>query len=221
MLADVSVSRYRTFEDVEAYLRGSSVAVGEMMIDVMAPDLPEWAHENAAALAEAFQLTNFIRDVREDVRDRDRIYLPLETLERCGADAADVEAERFGPALEDAIECELLRAERRYRTGVRGIAALPADVQFAVLLSAVLYAEHHRLIRDRGFDVVTGRPTLTWRDRLLAAARTAYHWRRTRDPVATFERASAIPTREDDTDPRAADRNLVGRLREGVAGWVP
>jgi phytoene synthase len=217
MRSDITVDRYETYEDLETYLRGSSVAVAAMLVDVMAPDLPDDAWPHAKALAEAFQLTNFVRDVREDVDDRDRIYLPLETLDAYDVDERDITNKRFTPGVAAAILHELERAEERYRTGVRGIEYLPEDVQFAVLLSAVLYAEHHRVIRERGYDVLTSRPTLSWVDRVRAAARTAFHWRITRDPVVTFDRASAVPTTDDSEPPVNATRNAFEPIKKTIA----
>ncbi|ALG81153.1 phytoene/squalene synthase family protein [Halanaeroarchaeum sulfurireducens] len=223
MLSDVSVRRYETYADLESYLRGSSVAVARMLVDVMAPDLPESAQSHARALAEAFQLTNFVRDVREDVDDYDRIYLPLATLEKYGVGERDIRAKEFTPGVAAAVLHELERAEERYRTGVEGIEYLPEDVQFAVLLSAILYAEHHRLIRRRGYDVLTNPPELSWLDRARAVARTTLHWKMTNDPVVTFERASAVPVESTpDSRPSASGGRFgpaVHTVADGLMRW--
>ncbi len=207
MVTDIDTDRYETYEDVEAYMRGSAAAVGNMMSAVMGVD-DEQVRPHAMALGEAFQLTNFIRDVREDIHDLDRVYLPLETLRRHDVSVDDIRNERVTPALREAVAAELRRAEERYRTGVRGIEYLPEDCQFGVVLAAVLYAEHHRLIRNREFDVLSARPTLSRPRKLWTVARTWWHWRRTRDPVAVFQRVSAVPT-EDST---AEDTVEKGRL---------
>ncbi|MFW5938074.1 MAG: phytoene/squalene synthase family protein [Halanaeroarchaeum sp.] len=220
MLSDVTVSRYETYEELETYLRGSSVAVAEMLVDVMAPDLPASARPHAKALAEAFQLTNFIRDVSEDVDDYDRIYLPLETLEEYDVTEQDIREKRFSPGVAAAVLHELERAEERYRRGVQGIEYLPEDVQFAVLLSAVLYAEHHRLIRRCGYDVLSNRPELSWVDRLRAVARTAFHWRLTRDPVVTFDRASAVPTVDGPEDEARSTKSAFEPFRKTIAEGI-
>jgi len=192
MRADIDTDRYETYGDLKAYMRGSAAAVGNMMSAVMGVD-DERVRPHAMALGEAFQLTNFVRDVREDIRDLDRVYLPLETLERYGVTVADLRAEHCRPGVRQAIEFELDRAEERYRTGVRGIEHLPDDCQFGVLLAAVLYAEHHRLIRRQDYDVLSTRPALSRRHKFRAIARTWWHWRQTRDPVAVFRRVSAVP----------------------------
>ena len=213
MAMDIDTDRYETYGDVETYMRGSAAAVGNMMSAVMGVDNPA-VRPHAMALGEAFQLTNFIRDVREDIRDLDRVYLPLETLREHDVSVAELRAGDATPGIREAVATELRRAENRYRFGVEGIQHLPRDCQFGVLLAAVLYAEHHRLIRRREFDVVSGRPTLSRPRKLWTMARTWWHWRRTRDPVAVFRRVSAVPT--DDHAPESEERVGKGRTR-----WLP
>ncbi len=193
MLMDVETNCYDSHEELSAYLRGSSVAVGNMMLAVMDPDAVDQARPHAAALAEAFQLTNFIRDVREDVTKYDRIYLPRSALEAHGATTEAIESLRFTDDVKATIRTELRRTEHRYVDGVQGIRFLPGDCQFAVLLAAVMYADQHRLIRDQGYDTLSKRPTLsTWR-RVSLAARTWFHWQISGDPLAVFDRLVDVP----------------------------
>lgn len=192
MQADIDGEPYGTYEDLERYLRGSAVAVAYMMLAVMDPPLAERARPHARALGEAFQLTNFLRDVREDSRSYDRIYIPRETLHAHGIDISTIEEERYSVAFKRAIEVELARTEQRYRKGVAGIEYLPADCQFPVLLAAVMYAEHHRKIRAIACNVLEQRPTLGYRDYVRLVPLTWIAWRRHRDPEAVFYRVSAV-----------------------------
>jgi len=193
MQSDVDVDRYETYEDLETYMRGSASAVGVMMTDIMQPDDYDRALSHAVALGKAFQLSNFLRDVREDVVQRDRIYLPLETLQAHDVDEAQVENLEFSESFAAAMQAELRRTERLYREGVAGIKFLPEDCQFAVLLASVLYAEHHRLIRKRGYDVLRNEPELGLARSLYLAAKTRWHWMWNSDPEAVFCRVSAVP----------------------------
>ncbi|MFB6136544.1 MAG: phytoene/squalene synthase family protein [Halobacteriaceae archaeon] len=193
MARDVEATRYETFADLEEYLRGSAVAVANVMLAVMDPEDPEAARPHAAALAEALQLTNFLRDVREDVTEYGRVYLPLETLAAHGVTEAQVERLDYSEGFAAAVESELRRAEERYWTGVAGVEYLPPDCRLPVLLAAVLYADYHRLVRARDHDVLTRPPTLTRTRRLSLLARTLWHWRRTRDAVATFRAVTDVP----------------------------
>ena len=193
MIADIDTDRYETYEDLVGYMRGSAAAVGHMMCTLMDPDDPEAARPHAGALGEAFQLTNFIRDVREDIRDLDRVYLPIETLQANDVTVEQLRRGEVTPGLRRAVRTELLRAEQRYREGVAGIEYLPEDCQFPVLLASTLYAEHHRLVRAQDYDVLTSRPSLSTARKLWVVAKTWWNWRRFEDPVTVFRRVSPIP----------------------------
>ena len=186
MISDIDTDRYETYADLDAYMDGSASAVGRMMTAVMDPDNPEQALPHATALGEAFQLTNFIRDVREDIVERDRIYLPQTTLERHGVTDDQLLAFEMDASVRAAIQDELARAERLYAEGVAGIKYLPEDCQLAVLLAAVLYADHHRLIRNRDCDVLSETPQLTTARKLALLARTRWQWVWNKDPEAVF-----------------------------------
>lgn len=197
MIADIDTNRYETYEGLEGYMRGSAAAVGNMMTAVMDTERREKAQPHAMALGNAFQLTNFIRDVREDIEELDRVYLPLETLQRHDVTVEQLRHGQYSPGFRRAVQFELRRTEQLYRKGVRGVEYLPDDCQFAVLLSAVLYAEHHRLIRNQNFDVLSNRPSLSRSRKLWTVARTWWNWRRFEDPVTVFRRVSAVPTHEE------------------------
>jgi phytoene synthase len=204
MLTDIEKTRYADYGELESYMRGSAAAVGEMMTTVMSPT-PEddaRARPHARALGEAFQLTNFVRDVREDIRDRGRVYLPQTTLDRHGVTDEQIARAEFDENARAAVQAEMRRAEGLYREGVAGIKFLPRDCQFAVLLAAVLYADHHRAIRRHDYDVFSATPQLSTRRKLSLVARTRAYWAFSKDPEAVFGRVSAIPM----TDDRPAGR---------------
>ncbi|ELZ46891.1 Squalene/phytoene synthase [Halorubrum californiense DSM 19288] len=188
MASDIDTDRYETYTDLEAYMDGSAAAVGRMMTAIM--DLDEEtearALPHATKLGEAFQMTNFLRDVREDVVERDRIYLPLETLRRHGVSEGQILDLEFDDSVAAAIREEMARTERLYEEGVAGIKYLPDDCQLAVLLAAVLYVDHHRLIRNRGYDTVSTTPELSLTRKLSLLVRTRWKWQWNRDPEAVF-----------------------------------
>ena len=202
MVQDIETARYETDADLEAYMRGSAVAVANMMMAAMGMDDDEQAEArpHAAALAEAFQLTNFLRDVREDIHDYGRVYIPQETLRQYDVTEADLAEGRVTDGFVAAMSRELRRTESLYREGVAGIRMLPEDCQFGVLLAAVFYAEHHRLIRDRDHDVLSETPQLSRLRRGYLLVRTYLHWRRHRDPEAAFYAVSAV-SRAGEDDP--------------------
>ncbi|MEF8773118.1 MAG: phytoene/squalene synthase family protein [Halobacteriales archaeon] len=224
MLMDVDTDRCETHEELSTYLRGSAAAVGYMMLELMDPTAKETARPHAGALGKAFQLTNFLRDVREDVVELDRIYLPEELLAAHGASHEQVANLEYTPEFAAAVREHLRRTERRYHEGVDGIRYLPDDCQFAVLAAAVMYADQHRLIRERDCDVLSARPTLTLRRRLSLVVRAWLHWQRTDDPLAVFYPVTDLEPPEDAQIDEPADagrlRSAVGAVRSAAAGLL-
>jgi phytoene synthase len=196
MLTDIEKSRYATYDELEEYMDGSAAAVGRMMTAVMETDEEEKALPHATALGEAFQMSNFLRDVREDIVERDRIYLPQTTLAEHGVSEAQLQRFETDDSFRAAMEAELHRTESLYKNGVAGIKYLPQDCQFAVLLAAVLYADHHRLIRRRNYDVLSTTPSLSTTRKIALFAKTRWHWQWNRDPEAVFRKVSTVSYRE-------------------------
>ncbi|MCW2622144.1 MAG: crtI, partial [Frankiales bacterium] len=84
MRMDLTVTGYQTWDDLLGYMHGSASVIGLQMLPVLEPVVPrEIAAPYAVDLAIAFQLTNFLRDVGEDLQ-RGRVYLPAEDLARFG-----------------------------------------------------------------------------------------------------------------------------------------
>ena len=192
MLMDVEKRRYHTHDELSTYLRGSAAAVGHMMLEVMDPQRKEAARPHAAALGEAFQLTNFLRDVHEDVRDYDRIYLPERVLVEHGSSHDDVASLTPTDGFRAAVRDELARTEQLYHYGVEGVRYLPEGCQLPVLTAAVMYADQHRLVRQLDCDVLSTRPTLTMRRRLSLVARTWLRWQFGADPRSVFYRVTGL-----------------------------
>lgn len=192
MQTDINTSRYETFEELRSYMRGSAAAVGVMMTAIMEPENREQALPHARKLGEAFQMSNFLRDVREDIVDRDRIYLPLETLTRHGVTTDQIESLTFTPEFAAAIRDELRRTEQLYKEGIAGIKHLPEDSQFPVLLASVMYADYHRQIRAVNCDVLNNEPSLSSLRKGSLFARTRYRWQFTNDPETVFRTVSDV-----------------------------
>ncbi|MDZ7689329.1 MAG: phytoene/squalene synthase family protein [Halobacteriales archaeon] len=209
MKTDITKSRYEDFEELRGYMRGSAAAVGNMMTCIMGVEDYKTAKPHAEKLGEAFQMTNFVRDVREDAEKRNRVYLPLETLRKHGVTEEDVLNLEDSEGLRDAVREEIHRTEELYREGVEGIRLLPADCRFPVLLAAVMYVEHHRLIRARDYDVISSEPSLGTLRKLSLYVRTRLAWARKKDAVDVFEKVSAVKDSSSET-------SRVGRIKRAV-----
>ncbi|MFM7060415.1 MAG: phytoene/squalene synthase family protein, partial [Actinomycetes bacterium] len=85
MTMDLTVGTYETFDDLMEYMDGSAAVIGEMMLPILEPTDMKRAFQPARDLGDAFQLTNFLRDVNEDL-DRGRVYIPQADLREFGVD---------------------------------------------------------------------------------------------------------------------------------------
>jgi phytoene synthase len=154
MEMDLGRVRYATFAELLVYCHHVAGTVGLMMAQVMGvTDAAALARANDLGIA--MQLTNICRDVAEDL-GRDRVYLPLEEL-RDGVPAA--------------VAALLRRADTYYRSGDRGLAALPASCAAAIRAARLIYADIGRVIAARGFDVWAGRAAVSRGRKLWLALR--------------------------------------------------
>ena len=166
MAQDLTTTRYRTWEDLLAYMEGSAAVIGEMMLPILQPS-SQAARGPARALGQAFQLTNFLRDVAEDL-DRGRVYLPEEDLDRFGADP---ERRCADEAWQELMRFEIARNRDLYDEADRGLVMLPDASRRCVGTARRLYAGILDRIEGSGYDVFASRAVVpTWRKAALAGA---------------------------------------------------
>lgn len=167
MASDFTRSTWDTWEDLrDGYMEGSAAVIGEMMLPVLEPLTPE-AMGPARALGQAFQLTNFLRDVDEDL-DRGRVYLPQEDLARHGADPR---LRRVTPEWRSMMAEQVARNRELYAEGVRGLDLLPPASRRCVGTALVLYSRILDRIEAADYDVFSGRIRVPTREKLWVAAR--------------------------------------------------
>lgn len=165
MEMDLSITGYRTWDDLNRYMDGSAAVIGELMLPILEP-VSSAALAPARDLGVAFQLTNFLRDVAEDL-DRGRVYLPHEDLERFGADPARRIVDEPWRRL---MRFEIDRCRALYRSADAGIALLPPASQRCVLAARVLYSEILDEIEAADYDVFTRRIRVPRRRKAVVAA---------------------------------------------------
>lgn len=164
MSMDLDTERYETWGDLCSYMEGSAAVIGEMMLPVLQPT-SDAAREPARALGFAFQLTNFLRDVDEDL-ERGRIYLPQDDLRRFGADPARREVD---DAWRSMMAFQVARNRELYRTAWTGLQYLPGPSRRCVGTAHRLYSQILDLIERNDYDVFDGRLRLpTWRKAMTA-----------------------------------------------------
>ncbi|MEV0974540.1 presqualene diphosphate synthase HpnD [Microtetraspora glauca] len=145
--ADVRGTTYARFDELLSYCRCVAGSIGRLSLGVFGTDDPEGATPLADALGVALQITNILRDVRED-RLAGRIYLPIEDLERFGCTLSLDGAGRFTDPphrLATLIRYEAVRAREWFADGMRLLPAL--DTRSAACTAAM--AGIYRCLLDR------------------------------------------------------------------------
>ncbi|MBY8872063.1 phytoene/squalene synthase family protein [Micromonospora sp. PLK6-60] len=174
MAMDLTVTSYRTYDDLLDYMEGSAAVIGTMMLPILGSSDPAAAREPARQLGFAFQLTNFIRDVAEDL-DRGRTYLPDEDLAKFGVTREDLlaarDAGRTTPAIRELIEYEVTRAQAHYLAAAPGIPLLSPASQACMRTAYALYGGILDEVAGQDYDVFARRALVPRRKRLAVAAR--------------------------------------------------
>jgi len=169
MTMDLTVSSYDTFDDLLDYMDGSAAVIGELMLPILEPTSGA-ALRHARDLGLAFQLTNFLRDVSEDL-DRGRLYLPQEDLRRFNADPW---ARRVTPEWRDLMTFEIGRTREYYGSADLGVAMLPVSSARCVKTARRLYSEILDRIEAADGDVFTSRVRVPTTRKALVVGRSVF-----------------------------------------------
>lgn len=175
MRMDLTRTRYASFEALQTYTWGSASVVGVMMCYILGATQPE-ALQRAATMGLAMQMTNFLRDVGEDWQ-RGRVYLPQDELQRFGVSEAQIAQGIVDDRWRALMRFQIDRCRALYADAEPGIALLPREAQYPVLLGGRLYARILHAIERNDYDVFRQRARTTRAEKLALAATTYYEWR--------------------------------------------
>ncbi len=157
MRQDLTVTEYPTYADLQRYMWGSAAVIGLQMVHILGttPRHTE-AEPYAVALGQAFQLTNFLRDIGEDL-DRGRVYLPVEDLAAHGYSVARLAERRVDGAFRRLMVDEIHRARELYAEAAPGIDLLVPASRDCVRTALRLYAGILDEIERADYDVFSRR----------------------------------------------------------------
>ena len=179
-LADVNQATYQTFDDLLWYCRCVAGSIGRLSLGVYGPALgqpgqPERQAKLADDLGVALQLTNILRDVREDFASN-RVYLPAEDLDKFGIEFAPFgQPEPFpDPAMQarfaSLVEFEANRAREWYASGLRLLATIDRRSAACTGAMAGIYRRLLERIARNPHAVLEGRMSLPGSEKALVAA---------------------------------------------------
>ncbi|MCW2495995.1 phytoene/squalene synthase family protein [Jatrophihabitans sp.] len=181
MRMDLTVTGYRDYEALTRYMWGSAAVIGLQMLPILGrvDDSVRWDQLEgyAADLGIAFQLTNFLRDVGDDLR-RGRVYLPETSLEQFGVDRQRLARGRVDEPIRNLLAFEIERARALYRSAEPGIALVDPTSQDCLRTAFTLYGEILDEIERNDYDVFSGRVSVGLGRRLqLGAGGATRAWR--------------------------------------------
>ncbi len=99
---DATKLRYKDWDDLMEYCRYSASPVGRQLLDLHGEDRATWPASDA--LCSSLQVLNHLQDCAEDYHALDRVYLPREDMERCGATLKDLDASHLTPGMRKLID---------------------------------------------------------------------------------------------------------------------
>jgi phytoene synthase len=160
MRMDLTVTSYATYADLDRYMWGSAAVIGLQMLPILgrASEDTRWDVLEAYAidLGTAFQLTNFLRDIAEDLR-RGRVYLPQESLDRFGVDRDRLARGRVDESIRNLLAWEIERTRALYVKAAPGIALVHPTSRDCLRTASTLYSQILDEIEQADYDVFSGR----------------------------------------------------------------
>lgn len=166
VVQDTHIKRYKTFDDLYVYCYRVASTVGLMASEIFGYT-DEKTLEYAEALGIAMQLTNILRDVKEDAA-MDRIYLPREDLQKFNVSEEQIFANEFNENFVELMKFQISRAKDYYATAEKGIGLLEKDTRFTVLLAARIYKQILEKIEEQNYNIFLKRAHTTLTQKIFS-----------------------------------------------------
>ena len=157
---DLEKQRYRNFDELYSYCYRVAGVVGLIMLRVFGYQQPE-AERHAVELGVAMQLTNIVRDIKEDYR-RGRIYVPQDEMEQCMVSEDHIAGEKVDGAFKTLLSMQISRARHYYDSAAKGVALIDnLRCRLVVVLMKELYAGILTAVEKNNYDVFSRRAHLS------------------------------------------------------------
>ncbi len=156
---------YENYDELEEYMYGSAAVIGLMVTRIVGFHTPD-AFPYAEKLGYAFQLTNFLRDIKEDSQELGRIYMPKNELADSDLTLNDISSQVYDDRFVGFMKSQIARNRKIYRDALPGIGMLKWRGRFAVRISYVLYKAILTEIEKANYNVYLGRVRTSFRQKL-------------------------------------------------------
>ncbi|MCA9779455.1 MAG: phytoene/squalene synthase family protein [Candidatus Eremiobacteraeota bacterium] len=170
--SDLTVTRYQSFEDLYGYCYKVASTVGLVCLHIFGFDGTPIALKQAEERGIAFQLTNILRDVKED-GERGRIYLPLEDLARFGLTEEQFLAGQASPEMESFLAFQIERAKGYYEASKELVGRVDPESRASLEAMTQIYRAVLGKVEDLGLKVFQQRASLSKMEKLALAGKTA------------------------------------------------
>ena len=175
---DITRSRYLEFGELRTYCYQVASVVGLICIEIFGYSHPR-AKEYAIDLGLAMQLTNILRDIKEDL-GRDRVYLPQDEIGEFGYSVEELRAGVVNEPFQQLMKYQADRARGYFRNGFNLLPLLPRRSRACPAVLAQIYRHLLDRIESRQFNVFDSRVALSKREKYLVTAQT---WMRSLLPL--------------------------------------
>jgi len=167
---DLNKTDYTTDIDLDQYMYRVASTVGLMMTHIFLDDPAPHTLERAADLGKAMQLTNILRDIKEDF-ERGRIYLPESTRKLYGVSRSDLVKTETSENLKKIIQFESVRAKNYYARADLGIKDLPPESAYTIKVASSVYGDILNEIRRMDYQVLRKRAVVSKLRKILIATK--------------------------------------------------
>jgi phytoene synthase len=170
MYMDEEKTSYADYAELEDYMYGSAGVIGLMVTRIVGYK-SDAAFSHALKLGYAFQLTNFLRDIREDYEELGRVYMPADELRRFGLSPHEIEKQICDERFVEFMKFQIERNRRVYAEALPGIPMLNWRGRLAVRVAYVLYKAILDEVERVNYNVYRGRVRTNLRQKLWLSAK--------------------------------------------------
>jgi phytoene synthase len=165
---DLTKKEYSTNQELDLYCYRVASTVGLMMVHIFMKNPTPAILARASDLGLAMQLTNILRDIKEDF-GKGRVYLPLETRNTYNVTLSDIESDNMSENFKDLLKYEIERTKGIYKVAELGIKELPNEVQNTIMVSSKVYGDILNQIKRNKYQILTKRAVVSKKRKLLIA----------------------------------------------------
>lgn len=167
---DLNISRYRTFDDLREYCHKVASVVGLVSIDIFGHDEHPEIRDYAIDLGLAMQLTNILRDIKEDAA-RDRIYIPQDELRRFGCSEEDLARGIVDESFREMMRFQVERAREHFESGRKLVPLLAPDARACAAVLIEVYGSILNRIKAADYEVFSRRWHLSTGEKVMTMAK--------------------------------------------------